>query len=60
MRYLKEGEAFVPVYNQLLRSFGSGTIEEVAASVGLDVTDVAFWRDSLQCITDEIEEFVKL
>ena len=50
----------MPVYNQLLRSFGSGTIEEVAASVGLDVTDVAFWRDSLQCITDEIEEFVKL
>ena len=59
-RYLKEGDAFVPVYNQLLRSFGSGTIEQVAASVGLDVTDIAFWRDSLRCITDEIEEFLAL
>lgn len=59
-RYLKEGDTFVPVYNQLLRSFGSGSIEEVAASVGLDVTDVNFWRDSLKFIIDEVEAFIKL
>ena len=59
-QYLEKGEEFVPVYNQLLRSSGSGTIEEVAASVGIDVRSVDFWRSSLKVITDEIEQFLEL
>lgn len=59
-RYLKEGNAFVPVYNDLLSRFGAGSIEQITQSVGLDVTDVAFWRDSLSLITAQIDRFVSL
>jgi pepF/M3 family oligoendopeptidase len=59
-QYLKEGESFVPKYNQLLRSCGSGTIAEVAASVGIDVRDPAFWRASLEVVKNDIDTFCKL
>ncbi|MBQ7850074.1 MAG: M3 family oligoendopeptidase [Clostridia bacterium] len=56
-QYLKEGDAFVPKYCQLLRSCGSDTIANVAASVGIDVRDPAFWRASLEVIRGEIDRF---
>ncbi len=59
-QYLKEGEAFVPKYCQLLRSCGSGTIAEVAASVGIDVRQPDFWRASLEVVKEEIDTFCQL
>ena len=59
-QYLKEGDTFVPKYNQLLRSCGSGTIAEVAASVGIDVRSVDFWRASLEVVKEEIDTFCQL
>lgn len=59
-QYLKEGDAFVPKYNQLLRSCGSGTIAEVAASVGIDVRQADFWRASLEVVKSEIDTFCQL
>ena len=59
-QYLAQGEAFVPKYNQLLRSCGSGTIAEVAASVGIDVRSADFWRASLEVIKGEIDQFCEL
>ena len=59
-QYLKEGEAFIPKYCQLLRSCGSGTIAEVAASVGIDVRQSDFWRSSLEVVKGEIDEFCAL
>ena len=59
-QYLKEGEAFIPKYCQLLRSCGSGTIAEVAASVGIDVRQPDFWRSSLEVVKGEIDEFCAL
>ena len=59
-QYLKEGDAFVPKYNQLLRSCGSGTIAEVAASVGIDVRSADFWRASLEVVKQEIDTFCAL
>ena len=59
-QYLKEGDAFVPKYNQLLRSCGSGTIAEVAASVGIDVRSADFWRASLEVVKNEIDTFCAL
>ncbi len=59
-QYLKEGDAFVPKYNQLLRSCGSGTITEVAASVGIDVRSADFWRASLEVVKQEIDTFCAL
>ena len=59
-QYLKEGDTFVSKYNQLLRSCGSGTIAEVAASVGIDVRSVDFWRASLEVVKEEIDTFCQL
>jgi len=59
-QYLKEGDAFVPKYCQLLRSCGSGTIADVAASVGIDVRSADFWRASLEVIKGEIDRFCDL
>ncbi len=59
-QYLKEGEAFVPKYCQLLRSCGSGSIAEVAASVGIDVRQPDFWRASLEVVKSEIDTFCAL
>ena len=59
-QYQQEGAAFVPKYNRLLRSCGSGLVADVAASVGIDVHSVDFWRSSLQVYEREIEEFIAL
>lgn len=59
-QYLQKGDAFVPVYNQLLRSCGSDTVANVAASVGIDVRSVDFWRSSLEVIKEDIDTFCKL
>ena len=59
-RYLAEGVGFVPVYCQLLRSCGSDTITNVAASVGIDVRSRDFWRSSLRVIEKDIDRFCDL
>ena len=45
--YEQRGAAFLPDYEKLLRDAGAGDVREVAASVGIDVADVNFWRSSL-------------
>ncbi len=59
-QYRREGPDFVKKYNQLLRSCGSGMVADVAASVGIDVRSVDFWRESLNVYVKEIEEFISL
>ncbi|MBR1586499.1 MAG: M3 family oligoendopeptidase [Clostridia bacterium] len=59
-QYQKEGAAFVPKYNRLLRSCGSMMVADVAASVGIDVRSPDFWRASLKVYEKEIEEFIAL
>ena len=59
-QYLEKGAAFVPEYNKLLRACGSDTVENVAASVGIDVRSVDFWRASLRTVERDIDLFVSL
>ena len=59
-QYLKEGDIFVAKYNQLLRSCGSGSIADVAASVGIDVRSADFWRSSLEVVKESIDRFCAL
>lgn len=59
-QYKQEGPSFVPKYNQLLRSCGSGMVADVAKSVGIDVRSADFWRASLKVYTQKIEEFIAL
>ncbi len=59
-QYLERGDAFVDDYCRLLRSCGSGTVAQVAASVGIDVRSVDFWRGSLEVIKRDIDRFCAL
>lgn len=54
--YRERGAAFLPDYEKLLRSAGSGMVRDVAASVGIDVADVNFWRSSLRVFEEKLEE----
>ncbi len=58
--YQKKGADFLPDYEKLLRMAGSGTVREVAASVGIDVADVNFWRTSLKVFEDKLARLEKL
>ncbi len=58
--YQKKGAAFLPDYEKLLRAAGSGMVRDVAASVGIDVADVNFWRSSLKVFEEKLEELEKL
>lgn len=54
--YEQQGESFLPDYDKLLRAAGSGDVREVASSVGIDVTDLEFWRTSLKVFERKIDE----
>jgi oligoendopeptidase F len=55
--FLKEGEAFVPKYKAMLNATPKCSIEEAGAMVGIDLTSVDFWRESLAQIAEEVEAF---
>ncbi len=59
-RYQEKGEAFVAEYDQLLRATATGNIVDVAASVGIDVHSVDFWRSSLAVIAQDVDKLCAL
>lgn len=58
--YLKEGEAFIPKYKNMLHMTGCSTIEESGAQIGVDLTTKEFWQNSLKLMAEDIEEFLKM
>ena len=58
--YQEKGEAFIPEYDALLAATSLGDVKEVAASVGIDVADVEFWRSSIRVLEGMIEEMEEL
>ncbi|MDO4866519.1 MAG: M3 family oligoendopeptidase [Clostridia bacterium] len=58
--YEQKGADFLPDYEKLLRMAGSGNVREVAASVGIDVADVNFWRTSLKVFEEKLEQLEAL
>lgn len=58
--YEKEGESFVAKYNELLRISGANTVDEIAKSVGIDITSKDFWRGSLALIASYVQRLEKL
>lgn len=58
-QYLQKGKAFIKDYDKLLSICGSDTIANVAASIGIDVSDVNFWRSSLEIIRANVTHFEK-
>ena len=58
--YLEKGAAFLPEYERLLRDAGAGDVRRVAASVGIDVTDVGFWRGAIGFFEDMLGDLEAL
>lgn len=54
--YKAEGKSFVPKYKKLLAMCGHADIEEIAASIGIDVTKPDFWRQSIELIKQDIAD----
>ena len=59
-KFEEEGAAFLPKYDEFLGRCGSGTVADVAMTVGLDVRSVDMWRKALDVIRSEVDTFVKL
>jgi oligoendopeptidase F len=54
-RYLELGESFVPQYLDLLSAGGSRSPEQLAAMVGIDLTDPGFWSAGLKLVEEQLE-----
>ena len=59
-QYLKDKEAFVISYDQMLRNTGFMCVEDVALSMNIDVTKKDFWIESLKFIEEDIDLFEAL
>jgi oligoendopeptidase F len=54
--YKEEGKSFVPKLKKLLASGSTKSPRELAAEIGLDVADQAFWEKGMK----QAEEFIRL
>lgn len=59
-QYLKDKDQFIKKYDDLLLLTTKATVEDVALSMGIDVTKKDFWITSLNLIKKDIEEAIKL
>jgi oligoendopeptidase F len=59
-RYREEGESFVPRYLELLAAGGSRSPEELAAIVGIDLSDPGFWDSGLRLIEQQLRQAEEL
>jgi oligoendopeptidase F len=59
-KYREDPARFRVGYDDLLSRAGMDTAEELGASFGLDVTDPAFWRASLDVCRDRIAQYEQL
>lgn len=58
--FLKEGETFVEKYKAMLAATPCCTIEEAGAMMGIDLTQKAFWEESLAQIAEKVEAFCEM
>ncbi|HOQ39098.1 MAG TPA: M3 family oligoendopeptidase [Fervidobacterium sp.] len=57
---MKDEPGFYEKYKQLLSSTGKGTAEEVASSIGIDITKKDFWKSSLSIVENAAEQFLNV
>jgi len=58
--YQERGKAFLPDYEDLLRSTGEGMAADLAARFRIDIRSRAFWEASLSVIRERIERYLAL
>lgn len=59
-KYEEEGKSFVPKYKALLNATTVNSVEDVAMMADIDLTKPEFWRQSLQTVSDSIDEFIEM
>ena len=59
-QYKEVGDAFVPKYRALLRATTTASVEDVAKTAGIDLTQTEFWDKSLAMIGEDIDTFISL
>lgn len=59
-KYLKEGEAFIPKYLDLLRAGGSDSPADLLKKVGVDIEDPDFWKEGMEILRETVEEAEEL
>ena len=58
--YLKEGSSFCEKYEKLLSITGKMSIEDIGKEVGIDLTSINFWQNSIDMIEEDMKLFEKL
>lgn len=58
--YLNRGDSFCEDYEKLLAVTGKMKVADVTKIMNIDVKDINFWRNSLNVIVEDIEDFIKL
>jgi pepF/M3 family oligoendopeptidase len=58
--YQERGQAFVPDYEDLLRSTGEGMAADLATRFGIQIRERAFWEGSLRVVKERIERYLAL
>jgi len=58
--YLKEREAFLPIYRGILADGGSKTPADTLAPAGIEMSDPAFWQNGYDLLKGLIEELKQL
>jgi pepF/M3 family oligoendopeptidase len=58
--YLREGDAFVKKYDDLLGAAGKNSLEDIAKLADIDVTSKDFWVSSLKLYEEMINDFCRL
>ena len=58
--YLEDKKAFIKNYDKLLALTTKASVEDVAASMGIDVTSKEFWINSLNLIKKDIDEVIRI
>lgn len=56
--YLKRGDTFSEDYKKLLSVTGKNNLKDIAMIMNIDITDIDFWRSSLEIIKNDIDEFL--
>lgn len=59
-RYLNDPAGFPGRYKELLSVTCSGSLNDIAAKAGIDITSVKFWDESFRLIGDEIRRFLSV
>ncbi|MFN8112420.1 MAG: M3 family oligoendopeptidase [Solirubrobacterales bacterium] len=54
--YVERGDEIVPGYLEMLASGGSRPPEELAAIVGVDLTDPGFWDSGLNLVAEQLDQ----